>query len=165
VTLDKTVLNVGCGSGTTTTYIVENFGCNVVGVDIKENMGESAINWSKRKGLVDQTEFRFAGAQDLPFENDFFDNLIFESINIFVHKKKVKAFTEYKRVVKLGGAIGLNEPILTKAPPPNAAELLADYVGHDILPASYWLGLMEKIGLSELTSKEYPVEIRKESRS
>ena len=88
MTLDKTVLNVGCGSGTTTTYIVENFGCNVVGVDIKENMGESAINWSKRKGLVDQTEFRFAGAQDLPFENDFFDILICESINIFVLKKR-----------------------------------------------------------------------------
>jgi ubiquinone/menaquinone biosynthesis C-methylase UbiE len=88
VTPDKKVLNVGVGRGTTTTYVVENFGFNVVGVDIKENMGESAINWSKRKGLVDQTEFRFAGAQDLPFENDFFDILICESINIFVLKKR-----------------------------------------------------------------------------
>ena len=87
VTPDKTGLNVGCGAVTTTTYIVENFGCNVVGVDIKENMGESAINWSKLKGVVDQTEFRVANAQDLPFENDFFVILICESINIFVLKK------------------------------------------------------------------------------
>lgn len=39
---EKTLLNVGCGAGTTTTFIVENYGSRVVGVDIKGNMVASA---------------------------------------------------------------------------------------------------------------------------
>ena len=38
VSADKALLNVGCGAGTTTTFIVENYGCHVVGVDIKPNI-------------------------------------------------------------------------------------------------------------------------------
>ena len=34
VAADKTVLNVGCGAGTITTFIVQNYGCHVAGVDI-----------------------------------------------------------------------------------------------------------------------------------
>jgi len=164
VAADKNVLNVGCGAGTTTTFIVENYGCHVVGIDIKQNMVESAINWAEKKGIADKTEFRVADAQDLPFEDDWFDILICESVNVFIPDKS-KAFSEYKRVIKPGGAAGINEAILTKTPPDNAASLLADYVGNDILPASYWLDLLEKTGFIKVISREYQVEMRKESRS
>ena len=140
---DKTVLKVGCGAGTTTTFIVENYGCRVVGVDIKANMIESAKNWAERKGISGKTEFRVADARQLPFEDHRFDILICESVNIFI-PDKAKAFSEYKRVIKPGGAAGINEAVLTKTPPENAADLLADYVGNDILPASYWVDLLEE---------------------
>ena len=99
VSPEKVLLNVGCGAGGTTTFIVENCDCQVVGVDIKENMIESARNWAKRKGVVDKTEFRVGNAQDLPFEDNTFDILICESVNIFIPDKS-KAMGEYKRVVK-----------------------------------------------------------------
>lgn len=101
VNQDKLVLNVGCGAVTTITFIVENYGCHVVGVDIKANMVESAKNWAQRKGFTDKTEFRVADAQELPFEDDEFDILVCESVNVFI-PDKVKAFSEYKRVIKPG---------------------------------------------------------------
>lgn len=161
---EKVVLNVGCGAGGTTTFIVENFGCHVVGVDIKENMIESTRKWAQRKGVVEKTEFRVADAQDLPFEDNEFDILICESVNIFI-PDKAKAVGEYNRVVKPGGAIGLNEPIFIKSPSPAAAKLMADYVGHEILPSSVWKDLLRDVGLTNIITKTYPVKMREESRS
>jgi ubiquinone/menaquinone biosynthesis C-methylase UbiE len=160
----KTLLNVGCGAGTTTTFIVENYGCQVVAVDIKPNMIESAENWAQHKGVSDKVEFRVADAQDLPFEDDQFDILVCESVNVFI-PDKARAFSEYIRVLKPGGAVGINEAILTKTPPDNAADLLADYVGNEILPASYWVDLLEETGFTGIVSRQYQVEMRKESRS
>ena len=164
ISAEKTLLNVGCGAGTTSTYIVENYGCQLVGVDIKGNMIASAENWAHRKGITGKVEFRVADAQALPFEDDQFDILICESVNVFI-PDKAKAFSEYKRVIKPGGAVGINEAILTKNPPENAADLLADYVGNDILPASFWTDLLEETGFTDIISREYKVEMRKESRS
>jgi len=135
-----------------------------VGVDIKGNMIESAKNWAERKGMAGKTDSKDADAQDLPFDEGSFDILICESVNIFV-PDKVKAFTEYKRVVKPGGVVGLNEPVLTKTAPANAGELLADFVGHDILPVSYWMDLLEETGFIDIILREYPVEMREESRT
>ena len=114
--------------------------------------------------MEDKTDFRVADAQDLPFEDDTFDILICESVNIFIPDKN-KAAREYKRVVKSGGAIGLNEPIFIKPPSPAAKKLLQEFVGHEILPPADWAGLLGDIGLSNIITKTYPIKVREESRS
>jgi arsenite methyltransferase len=164
VSSETYLLNAGCGAGTTTTFIVKHYGCRVVGVDIKPNMIRSAEDWAERKGITDKIEFRVADVQDLPFEDGQFDVLISESVNVFI-PDKAKAFSEYYRVLKPGGAVGLNEAILTKDPPANAAELLSDYVGNEILPAAFWVDLLQKTGFKQITARKYQVEMRRESRS
>lgn len=164
VSPDNVVLNVGCGAGGTSTYIVKNFGCRVVGVDIKENMVASAREQAQRKGLADKIEFRQADAQDLPFEDDQFDIVICESVNIFV-PDRAKAVSEYKRVVKPGGFVGLNEPVLLKPPSPEVAELLAEVVGHEILPSSVWEDLLREAGLTDIIAETYANKMREESRN
>jgi SAM-dependent methyltransferase len=126
-------------------------------------MIESARKWAQRKGVVEKTEFRVANAQDLPFEDNTFDILICESVNIFIPDKS-KAMGEYKRVVKPGGAIGLNEPIFIKSPSPAAAKLMADYVGHEILPPSVWEDLLSDVGMTNIITKTYPIKLREDPR-
>jgi ubiquinone/menaquinone biosynthesis C-methylase UbiE len=164
VSPEKIVLNVGCGAGTTSTYIVENYGCKIFGVDIKENMVKRAHERAKRKGLADKTDFRIADAQDLPFGDDSFDIVICESINIFV-PDKAKAVSEYKRVVKPGGIVGLNEPVLLQTPPPGIADLISDVVGYEILDASVWEELLGGVGLNNVIAKVYINPVREESLS
>ena len=45
------VLNVGSGAGISAAYLVENFGCRVVGVDLLQGMVESAETWAHKKGF------------------------------------------------------------------------------------------------------------------
>jgi ubiquinone/menaquinone biosynthesis C-methylase UbiE len=161
---EKVLLNVGCGAGTTSTYIVENFHCKLVGVDLKENMIKTAHERVQRKGLADKIEFRRADAQDLPFEQDTFDILICESVNIFI-PDKTKAMGEYKRVVKPGGYVGLNEPVLLQSPSSGVADLISEVVGHEIFRASVWEDLLWEVGLTNVIARIYANPVREESRS
>jgi ubiquinone/menaquinone biosynthesis C-methylase UbiE len=161
---DKYLLNVGCGSGSTNIYIAETYGIKSVGVDIKENMVQSARKRAERWGVSDLVEFKHAGALDLPFDDNTFDIVISESVNVFI-PDRAGAVAEYKRVTKPGGYIGLNEAILTKEPAPGAAAMLDEVVGHEILPPEYWIGLLKDAGLTGVTSTSDNINTREEARS
>jgi arsenite methyltransferase len=106
----KTILNVGSGAGISAAYVAETFGCRVVGVDLLPGMLASSERWAAERGLADQMEFKLGDAQDLPFDDNQFDALICESVCIFV-PDKARAISEFRRVVKQGGYIGLNEAV------------------------------------------------------
>jgi SAM-dependent methyltransferase len=160
---DKYLLNVGCGSGSTNIYIAETYGAKSVGVDIKENMVASARERAARRGVADMIEYRQAGALDLPFDDNTFDIVISESVNVFI-PDRAAAVEEYKRVTKPGGYIGLNEAIPMTEPTPEVAKLLDDVVGHDILLPSVWENLLKDAGLTGVTSTTSGISTREESR-
>jgi arsenite methyltransferase len=163
----KYVLDVGCGVGVTPCFIARRYDCRVVGVDILEGMVEKSKERSKRERVMDKIEFRVADAQDLPFEDDFFDAVITESVTAFPEDKQ-KAVNEYVRVTKPGGYIGLNESTWLKFPPP--PELVAwasQDLGANVKPltSSEWVGLLETAGLREIVVKTYEVNVQDESKS
>lgn len=113
----KHVLDVGCGIGRTPCYLAKTYACRVVGVDISEKMIAWATQRGRSEGVTDLTEFRVADAQDLPFEDGSFDVVINESVLPFV-KDRQKALSEYVRVTRPGGYVGLNESSWIKTPAP-----------------------------------------------
>ena len=84
----KYVLDVGCGVGATPSYLAKKLGCRVMGVDLLDKMVEQARRRAKSDGVQDRTEFRVADARELPFEDDLFDAVITESVNIFFQDKE-----------------------------------------------------------------------------
>ncbi|MFC1878679.1 class I SAM-dependent methyltransferase [Chloroflexota bacterium] len=164
VTADKTVLNVGCGGGATNLYLAETYGNHSVGVDLKENMVATAQGWAQRKGLSDKTEFRQASATDLPFEDNSFDIVISESVNIFVPDRP-KAIAEYKRVVTPGGVVGLNEPVQLNVPTAAVEKMMADIIGYDLFLPEYWHELLSEAGLEDIVSKIGTITIAQDSRN
>jgi len=160
------VLDVGCGAGITPSILAKRYGCRVVGVDIREAMVKRSRQWAKRAGLSDMLEFRAADAQDLPFEDNLFDAVITESVTVFPEDKQ-KAVSEYARVTKPGGYIGLNESTWILYPPPRELlEWAAQDLGENVHPLmeSGWKGLLETAGLKEILTKVYRVDLNEESK-
>jgi arsenite methyltransferase len=93
---------VGCGVGVTPCYLAKKYNCRVVGVDIHPGMIERSKERAQREGVAEQVEFRVADAQELPFEDEIFDDIITESVTAFPEDKP-KAVREYARVTKPGG--------------------------------------------------------------
>jgi len=160
------VLDVGCGVGATACFIATRVGCRVVGVDILEKMVERAKERASRQKLTHRVEFKVADAQNLPFEDHLFDAVLTESVTAFPEDKQ-KAVSEYARVTKPGGYVGLNESAWLKAPPP--PEVIAwarQEVGASVQPLTpdEWVGLLHMTGLKEISTKTHPVDIQDEAK-
>jgi ubiquinone/menaquinone biosynthesis C-methylase UbiE len=96
-------LDLGCGTGWAVRYaatVLKGEG-HFVGIDISENMIEKAKELAKRMNNI---IFYKASSEELPLENDFFDNIICTfSFHHYLHPEK--ALAEARRVLKPGGRI------------------------------------------------------------
>lgn len=158
------VLEVGCGVGATACYLAKDVGCDVVGVDLRESMVARSNERAQREGVGDKVEFRTADARDLPFDDATFDVVIAESVATFIEDRQ-RVISEYARVVKPDGYVGLNEEIWLKTPP---AEVVAHVTGAwaiepDLPTADGWRRLLEGAGLRDVAARTYKVDARRES--
>jgi ubiquinone/menaquinone biosynthesis C-methylase UbiE len=121
------VLDVGCGSGSTACLIAEDYGSSVYGIDLSEVMVAKAKERAKRQGLSEKTEFRVADVLDLPYDDQWFDGVILESVLTPLLGDKKQALREIVRVVRPGGRIGANESTVDPETPPEILALLAKH--------------------------------------
>lgn len=98
----QTILEVGCASGSLTTYMTQS-GYLSTGVDFSDNMIELA---KKRNHHID---FSVANVLDLPFEDHSFDGVIAASLINIVSDKRT-AMQELTRVCQKGGVITILVP-------------------------------------------------------
>jgi ubiquinone/menaquinone biosynthesis C-methylase UbiE len=157
------VLDVGCGVGATPVYLAKNIGCRVMGVDLVEKMVAQSRAWAQAEGLTDHLEFRVADALDLPFEDNTFDAVIMESVNIFLDDK-ASAMPEYIRVARPGGFVGMTEMTWLKSPSSEMEKAFQDMVFATAMEANGWLNLLKEAGLVEVAGGGYRMDVRKESR-
>jgi ubiquinone/menaquinone biosynthesis C-methylase UbiE len=152
---DKYVLVVGCGVGVAPCYLAQKYGCMVVGVDLSEKMINRSKERAKREGVEKRVEFRIANAQNLLFEDAAFDIVICESVNAFIENKP-RALSEYVRVIKPGGYVGLNEVTWLKIPPQELVQYLYRIMGAEFLTCNNgWKELLEGSGLRETVALVY----------
>ena len=157
------VLDVGCGVGATPCYLAKAANCRVVGVDLLEKMIEQSRERAKAEGVRDRVEFRVADARRLPFEDDLFDAVIMESLNVFFEDKR-QAMREYMRVTKPGGYVGITEMTWLEPPLPEYEELFMRVAYAEALEANGWTDLMEEAGLKEVVGNAYQLDIPLESK-
>jgi ubiquinone/menaquinone biosynthesis C-methylase UbiE len=112
------ILDAGCGPGGTACHIAQQYGIQVYGVDIADAMIEKANLRAHQMGVVQQVDFRVADITDLPFNDEFFDGVLLESVLTPLPGDKRDALIELERVIKPGGWIAANEAIVD----PNAPE-------------------------------------------
>jgi ubiquinone/menaquinone biosynthesis C-methylase UbiE len=146
------VIDIGCATGKTACRLARRYGCKVVGVDILPAMIERAKERASAEGVTGSVEFKVGDAQKLPFEDDLFDVVLGEFITGMVDDKE-SAVSEYIRVAKPGGTIGLNEATWLKAPPPQEIiGFLSRTVGFkgELFTSDGWKQLLERQGLKEI---------------
>ncbi len=102
------VLDVACGKGTTALFLAERFGCCVIGIDLSEPNILDARAVAEAKGLADLVQFRLADAEALPFDADSFDAILCECA-FCTFPSKQKAASEFERVLKARGQVGISD--------------------------------------------------------
>ena len=100
----RTVLDVGCGTGTLALMAAEALGGDgyVAGIDIAPRM--IAMAREKAAGAGRSVDFRVAGATEIPFEDERFD-VVFTSLiyHHFTTTERFGALREIRRVLRPSG--------------------------------------------------------------
>lgn len=105
LTNNKVVLDVACGMGYGSDYLIKNGAKKVTGLDISEE----SIIYAKNNYKDSNLTFIVGDATKLPFENEHFDVIVsFETIE---HIEEYNNFlNECKRVLKTGGIFICSTP-------------------------------------------------------
>lgn len=149
------ILDAGCGTGQTAAYLYNQYGANIVGVDINPVMLKKASD----RFLSQQIPIQLfhASLEEIPLKDETFDLVLSESVLAFVQKQK--ALSELFRVLKSGGRLIGNEMTINYPISKEEEKEIKDFYGLDsILCEDDWRNLLNAAGFED-------IEIKKEKKS
>lgn len=100
--MGASVLDVGCGLGGPCRMLADTYDCSTTGIDLSNEYIRTAKNLSDLVGLQDKTTFVQGDATNLPFEDQAFDVVWTQHVQMNIPDKR-KFYAEIHRVLKTGG--------------------------------------------------------------
>jgi len=149
------VLDIASGKGTSALFLAERFGCQVIGIDYGEQNVEQANARAAQKGLDARASFQVGDAERLPFADSSFDAIICECA-FCTFPDKSAAATEFARVLRPGGFVGISDLTRGHVLPPELDGLLA-WISciADAQPVQIYVEQLEAAGLQIKLSESH----------
>ncbi|MFX0008459.1 MAG: class I SAM-dependent methyltransferase [Promethearchaeota archaeon] len=146
------VLDVSSGRGTQSIFYAKEFGVEVTGLDISEDMVKSATQSAKEAGVKELATFKLGDSQDLPFEDNFFDVVINECA-VGIPDDSQKVLDEMVRVTKPNGVVVIHESTWRKNIPDKEKTEISERYGTNPLEYDEWIDMLKKAGVSEILTE------------
>jgi ubiquinone/menaquinone biosynthesis C-methylase UbiE len=143
------ILDVSSGRGTQSIFYAKEFGVDVVGVDISEEMVKTAASNAEKAGLGHKVQFRIGDSQRLPFDDNSFDVVINECA-VGIPDDSQNVLNEMVRVVKPGGRILIHESTWRVKLSNKEREEFAERYGTTPLELAEWLSMLDKAGVKNV---------------
>ena len=157
----KRVLEVACNMGTTMVQLAKDYGCEIIGLDQDQRALDKA-NFNIQKNSVSHLVTTIKGsAFSLPFADESFDIVVNEAmLTMFSNENKLKALSEYYRVLKPGGILLTHDVCLPKADDQQVNELrrvinvpVQPLIEHD------WINISKEAGFVSIETKVGPMSL------
>lgn len=146
------VLDVSSGRGTLALYYAKNYGVNVTGLDISEEMVYAATKKAINQHLSHRVKFILGDSQDLPFCDNTFDVVINECA-VGIPDDSQKVLNEMVRVVKPGGSIAIHESTFRVKLKMHEREEISERYGTTPLEFDEWIKMLEIAGAQNIISE------------
>jgi ubiquinone/menaquinone biosynthesis C-methylase UbiE len=157
---DSHVLDVACGTGTTSLYLSDKYGCRVTGFDFSDeliNIANKSLEENDRNGRI---KFEVANALEIPYPDNTFDVAVSQAFFILIDEKE-KALKEIIRVLKPGGYFGSLELAWFKQPTKEAYEELLEKTCNNFIPRvvgfDEWEEFFRSEDLTHMATKKHPM--------
>ncbi|HVM17287.1 MAG TPA: methyltransferase domain-containing protein [Gaiellaceae bacterium] len=111
------VLDVGCGKGGPALLLAREFGCRVLGVELREAFADEARRRAREEGLEELVEVRTADAANLPLQPEEWDAALCLGAT-FVWGTIADAAAALAPAVRRGGGVAVGEPFWRAWPLP-----------------------------------------------
>lgn len=156
ITPEKSILDVGCGTGQTAAYLAEKYRCPVTCLDNNQIMLEKA---KQRFSAVNSAVNVICGsAENLPFGAQLFDFILSESVTAFT--KVSLSIPEFKRVLKPTGVFLAIEMVLENFLAAEELKTIVDFYGvSQLLTVSEWLDLFRQAGFKQISAEKFKPQL------
>ena len=124
-TSQDTLLDLGCGIGGPGRFLVDRFGCSIVGVDLLPLRVELAQSLTEMTGMAGRISYRVADATDLGLSDQSFAQVWMLDVSMHIRNKRA-LFAEIARVLRPNGLLVMHEqtgplppamrPVMRQAP-------------------------------------------------
>ena len=105
-------LDAGSGTGAPACYLASTYpSVNIEGINIVKPQIEKASELATRKNCNDRVKFNYGNAQNIPFSENYFEN-IYAIESAFHFEDKIKFINESKRVLKQDGQISIADIVI-----------------------------------------------------
>ncbi len=146
------VLDVSSGRGTLAIFYAKEFGVDVTGLDIAEEMVEAAQKLARGEGVTERVRFQLGDSQQLPFEDQSFDVVINECA-VGIPDDSQRVLDEMVRVVKPGGRIVIHESTWRKPLEDAEKSELAERYGTTPLEHDEWVAMLRQAGAQQVETE------------
>lgn len=109
----KKLLNIGCGRGGTDRFLAKELNLNIEGIDISEKQIRIARGKALAENISNKCRYAVASALDIPFADNTFDYILCQE-SFFHIQDKLRAVSEFQRVLKNKGLVVLEDTLLLK---------------------------------------------------
>jgi SAM-dependent methyltransferase len=147
----RKVLDVSSGRGTQAIFYEKEFGVEVTGVDLSEEMVQTATNNALKAG-THRLFFKQGDSQKLPFETNTFDAVINECA-VGIPDDSQKVLDEMVRVAKPGGAVAIHESTWRQTIRAAEKEEIAERYGTTPLEYEEWTDMLKKAGVNDVITE------------
>lgn len=149
---DKSILDVGCGTGQTAAYLAEKYRCSVTCLDNNQTMLEKAKRRFSALGLA--INVIYGSAENLPFRDQLFDFILSESVLLFTEVSL--SIPELRRVLKPNGVLLAIEMVLEDFLAEQELKPIVDFYGIPrLFTVSEWHDLFRKAGFKQISVEKF----------
>jgi arsenite methyltransferase len=121
---EQRVLDIASGQGSSAIALAQRFGCQVLGIEYSTEAVKQATEIAKQTGVAHLVTFQQGDAEALPVSDTSFDAVICECA-FCTFPDKPTAASEFRRVLKPGGQLGLSDLTRNGDVPEELQSLLA----------------------------------------
>jgi len=146
------ILDVSSGRGTQSIFYAQEYGVNVIGLDLSEEMIHTARKNAENEGVESLVTFKKGDSQNLPFEDETFDVVINECA-VGIPDDSQKVLDEMVRVAKTGGIIVIHESTWREKLTKEEKEEISERYGTTPLEYEEWKAMLVKAGVDEIITE------------
>ena len=149
------VLDVSSGRGTQAVFYATEYGVDVTGIDLSEEMVRTATERAAASAASGRVRFDLGDSQKLPYPDAAFDVVINECA-VGIPDDSQAVLCEMARVVRPGGRVVIHESTWRKPLGEGEKRELAERYGTTPLEREEWTGMMRAAGLEQVEDEAEP---------
>ncbi|MBS4223120.1 class I SAM-dependent methyltransferase [Lederbergia citrea] len=149
------ILDAGCGTGQTSSFMAKKYGCHVTALDCNGIMLEKARK--RFQSLHLPIDLRNGSTENLPFEDGSFDIVLSESVMSFTDLSLT--IPEFKRVLKSDGIVLAIEMVREKQVSGEKLKQILNFYGMpQLLAEQEWISLFKRAGFNQIHAEKFNLQ-------